>query len=186
MSEYIIDDRIFKTHFTCDLIKCKGACCTLKGAGGAPILDKEVSEIEFSMNSAKKYLSEKHVGLIDSGGFLEGRRGNYSLMSVNDEDCIFSFNENGIVKCSFEKAYFNKESAFRKPISCHLFPIRIKGKKRNILKYEEIDECKDALVKGSQTKTSIFEFSKDSIIREFGKKFYDHFSAVAADEKHTS
>ena len=149
MEKYIIDDRIFNVKFSCDVGKCRGACCTLKGAGGAPILDEEVKIIKKNIDIVKKYLH------------------------VNDEECVFSFYEEGIAKCSFQKAFYNEESDFKKPISCHLFPVRISGIKRNILKYEEINECLDALEKGEEENISVFEFAKDSLIREYGIGFYN-------------
>jgi len=173
MSEkYIIDDRIFNLKFSCDVIKCKGACCTLKGAGGAPLLDEEVKTIKRNTEIAKKYLSPVNIYHIETDGVIEGKEGDFSLKSVNDEECIFSFYEEGIAKCSFQKAYFNNETDFQKPISCHLFPVRISGKKRNIIKYEEISECEDALTKGIIDDVTIFEFAKDALVREYGEQFY--------------
>jgi hypothetical protein len=173
LEKYIIDDRIFSVKFSCDVGKCKGACCTLKGAGGAPILDEEVKIIKKNIDIVKKYLHPVHIYSLDTEGFLEGRPGNYSITSVNDEECVFSFYEEGIAKCSFQKAFYNEETEFKKPISCHLFPVRISGIKRNIIKYEEINECCDALEKGEEDNISVFEFAKDSIVREYGIGFYN-------------
>ncbi|MBP9192710.1 MAG: DUF3109 family protein [Ignavibacteria bacterium] len=173
MSEkYIIDDRIFNIKFSCDVSKCKGACCTLKGAGGAPLLNEEVKIIKRNTEIAKKYLSPVNIHHIETEGVIEGKEDDYSLKSVNDEECIFSFYEEGIAKCAFQKAYFNNETVFQKPISCHLFPVRISGKKRNVLKYEEISECEDALSKGKADGVTIFEFAKDALVREYGEQFY--------------
>lgn len=172
MEKYIIDDRIFNVKFSCDVGKCKGACCTLKGAGGAPILDEEVKIIKRNIETVKKYLHPVHVYYLETEGFLEGRTGNYSVKSVNDEECVFSFYEDGIAKCSFQKAYFNDETDFMKPISCHLFPVRISGVRRNIIKYEEINECIDALEKGEDENLTVFEFAEASMVREYGIGFY--------------
>lgn len=172
MEKFIIDDRIFNIKFSCDLLKCKGACCTLNGAGGAPILDEEVSKINSVIKVVKKYLSDKSKEVLDKEGFLEGRKEDYSIKSVEDQDCVFVYYENDIAKCSFEKAFNNGESDFKKPISCHLFPVRINGKNRNIIKYEEISECENALSKGHDENITIFEFVRDSIEREYGKNFY--------------
>lgn len=172
MEKFIIDDRIFDVKFSCDLQKCKGACCTLKGAGGAPILDEEILKIKSSMSFVKKYLDKKNLDALENEGFYYGNKGDYALNNVEDEECIFSFSEEGITRCSFQKAFNNNEIDFSKPISCHLFPIRIRGNKRNIIRYEEINECEDALIKGKEEGISIFEFSEESLVREYGKKFY--------------
>ncbi len=173
MDKYIIDDRIFSVKFSCDLGKCKGACCTLKGAGGAPVLDDEISLIRSNLKFAKRYLSEVNINCIESDGFFEGSPGDYSIRSVNDKECVFSFYEDDIAKCSFQKAYNNNETDFRKPISCHLFPVRISGVKRNIIRYEELSECEDALIKGAEENISVFEFVRESLIREYGNEFYE-------------
>lgn len=182
MEKYIIDDRIFNVKFSCDVRKCKGACCTLKGAGGAPILDEEVRIIKRNLNVAKKYLHPVHVFYLETEGFLEGKTGDYSIKSVNDEECVFSFYEEGIAKCSFQKAFYNKETDFQKPISCHLFPVRISGLKRNIIKYEEINECIDALEKGEEENLTVFEFAKDSLVREYGIGFYNDLKEKYSDK----
>jgi len=145
----------------------------LKGAGGAPILNEEVAEIKANIKVAKKYLSEKHKQVLEKEGFLLGRENDYSINCVDDRDCVFSFLEAGIVKCSFEKAYYNDETTFRKPISCHLFPIRISGNQRNIIRYEEIYECEAALEKGEKDDVTVFEFAKDSMEREYGENLYN-------------
>jgi len=173
LEKYIIDDRIFSVKFSCDLVKCKGACCTLKGAGGAPILNEEVAVIKENLKAAEKYLSEKHKKILENEGFLLGRENDFSINCVDDRDCVFSFVEGGIVKCSFQKAFNNGESHFSKPISCHLFPIRISGNKRNILRYEEIYECHDALIKGEKEDVTVFEFAKVPLEREYGENFYN-------------
>ncbi len=172
MEKFLIDKRIFSTKFLCDLNQCKGACCALKGAGGAPIMDSEVDVIGNNIDIAKKYLEPENIEFLNSTGFLEGNPGDYSINSINNEECVFSFYENDIVKCSFQKAYNNGETNFKKPISCHLFPVRISGAKRNIIRYEERYECSTALQNGKENNVSIFEFVKDSLIREYGEDFY--------------
>lgn len=175
MDKFIIDDRLFSVKFKCDVEKCKGACCTLKGAGGAPLLDDEVAVIKRNLHIVKKYLCEKHIEKLNTEGFLEGSRGNYSLASVEESECVFSYYENSIANCSFQKAYHSGESDFIKPISCHLFPVRIHGSRRNIIRYEELYECQDAITKGESENITVFEFAEESITREFGKNIYNEF-----------
>ncbi len=173
MKKFIIDDRIFTVKFSCDTSKCFGACCTLKGAGGAPLLDEEVIRMRRLLPSVMKHLDEKHRQFIKSNGFFEGRKGEYSIKSIDDKECAFVYYDNGIARCSFQKTYFEERNGFPKPISCHLFPIRITGSDRNILKYEEIYECHDALDKGELDGITIFEYLKEPLIREYGKEFYE-------------
>ncbi|MBS1518870.1 MAG: DUF3109 family protein [Bacteroidetes bacterium] len=174
MEKYIIDDRIFTTDFSCNVLKCKGACCTMKGAGGAPLLESETGQIKTVLKTVSRYLCDEKNKIIREEGFTDGSGRELELKSHNDEDCIFSFREDGIARCSFERAFFNKEIEFRKPISCHLFPVRITGKKRNVLRYEEIYECRDAVDEGKEKNIKLIDFLKDSMTREFGKEFYQN------------
>ncbi|CAN5564010.1 DUF3109 family protein [soil metagenome] len=175
LNKYIIDDRIFSVKFSCDLIKCKGACCTLEGTDGAPILESELPDIKRSVSKAKKYLSQRNIDVIDKYGYFVKDGEKYSLNNVDDNDCVFSFyDKDNIVRCSFQTAYWKGENDWVKPSSCYLFPIRVSGKKRNILRYEEFYECSDALEKGEVEDVSVFEFLKEPLIREFGKDFYNN------------
>ena len=172
MEKFIIDDRIFSVKFSCDVSKCLGACCTLKGAGGAPLLDEEVTKIKRALKKVIGALSNRHREFIESEGFIEGERENYSIKSVDDSECVFAFYEEGIARCAFQKAFNERVIDFPKPISCHLFPIRIQGRKRNIIRYEELYECQDALLKGEEENISVFEFCEIPLTREYGKEFF--------------
>lgn len=145
-------------------------------------MDEEVKTIKKNLDAVKKYLHPLHVFSIETEGFLEGKNGNFSIRSVNDEECIFSFYEDGIAKCSFQKAFYNNETDFKKPISCHLFPVRISGKNRNIIKYEEINECIDALKKGEEENITVFEFARESLVREYGAGFYNDLKEKYLDK----
>ena len=125
IDEIVVDERIPFIQFACDLKECKGACCTLKGAGGAPIEQTEIRTIKKTLPVVEKYLSKKHQRELGQHSFVYRDNEKYAIVSVDDKDCIFSYKEKGIAKCAFEKAYLNNEITFRKPISCHLFPIRI-------------------------------------------------------------
>jgi len=170
-TEYLFDERIFTNKFSCDLDKCKGACCTVKGTLGAPIDESEISIIDKYKLKTYKYLSEWNIGVIEKEGFHIKYNGKYYLNNINDADCVFSFYENDIAKCSFQKSFNDGEINFKKPISCELFPIRIIN--ANELRYEKVNSCRDAVISGEEKDISIFEYLKDALIRKFGKSFYD-------------
>lgn len=173
LDKYIIDDRIFSTKFFCDLDKCKGACCTLKGTVGAPVLKEETDKIYRILPKISKYLTKKNLDVIENEGiFIKGKK-EYNLNTVDGDDCVFSIYEEGIAKCAIQKAYNEGEVDFRKPISCYLFPIRVSGEKRNVLRYEYMYECNDALDLGKEKNISIFEFARDAIINEYGEEFFN-------------
>lgn len=180
VDDLIIDTRIFEIKFVCDLIKCKGACCTLKGTHGAPVTKKEIEIIKKILPVIIKYLPEKNVKIIKSDGIYYRNGKEYSLNTVNDDDCVFSYIEGGIAKCSFQTAFHNRETDFVKPLSCHLFPIRISGKSNEVIKYEKLYECDSALDKGIEDNITLFEFSEESLRRAFGPEIVSELKKIVS------
>lgn len=178
----LIDKEIVKSKFSCDLIQCKGACCTYPGEYGAPVLDHEVELIEKSKEAAKKYLSEKSINILETVGSVDGDSGDFTTVVIDKKDCVFVYYDGDVAKCSIEKAYFNGETDFRKPISCHLFPIRVGDFGGKYLYYEKIKECKPALDKGKTQNLSMVSQLKDSITRAFGEDFYNQFIELVNQE----
>lgn len=168
-----IDERIYSTKFFCNLGKCKGACCTVKGTLGAPLKKEELVALNKHKYAVFKYLAPKNVKIIKQEGCYIEHEGKYWMNTVNDNDCVFSYYEDDIAKCSFQKAYNNNEIDFKKPISCELFPIRVGGNNYNELRYEKSYFCDDALEFGVEKNLVIYEFVKDAIIREYGEQFYN-------------
>jgi hypothetical protein len=171
----IVDERIAYIKFKCDLNSCKGACCTLPGGRGAPLDDNEVAEIQKAIPVIKKYLPDRQLEEIRLNDGIEGYVGSFATSCIDNKDCVFVFYENDTAKCAFEKAFFNNEISWRKPISCHLFPIRVSDFGGDVLRYEKIKECKPAIVKGKADSTPLFEFLQDALIRKYGKQWYDEF-----------
>ncbi len=173
IDDIIVNREIFTTKFACDLKACKGACCTMPSEYGAPVLDKEIHVIENILEDVYKYLPEKNIDQIKKSGFWEEKHDTFMITSINNRDCVFSYYEGDIAKCAFEKAYFAVEINFRKPISCHLFPIRVNDFGGPVLKFEEYNECQPALENGKATNTTVLEFCKDALIRAYGEEFYN-------------
>lgn len=171
MSEnYKIDPNIFDVKFSCDLKQCKGACCTVYGDTGAPLLDEEIEKIAKNLEAAKEYLNERSLRYLEKYGFwMRDDIGGLATKCIRNQDCVLVYYEDDVAKCAMEKAYFEGKSDFRKPISCHLFPIRVRDGK---LVYEQFSVCSPALKKGEDEKTPMFKFLQDSIERGFGKDFY--------------
>ncbi len=167
----VINNELFRTKFTCDLKECKGACCTMKSDFGAPVTYEEILEIEKNLENIAEFVPEAHLIKIKQEGFWEAKDGIIMLKSMNKRECVFVYYESDVARCSIEKAYFNKRSDFRKPISCHLFPIRISDFGGPVLRYEKYDECQPALIKGNETKISIIEFCTEALERRFGNKW---------------
>ena len=173
IDDILVDQDISKTHFTCNLEVCKGACCTMQSEYGAPLLKKEVSIIEKILPIVKTYLPERSVQEIETNGFWEEKDEEIMTTSINNRDCVFVYYDKDVAKCAIEKAFYDKKVDFIKPVSCHLFPIRINNFGGDVLKYEEYKDCESALEKGKETKISILEFCKTAIIRNYNQSFFN-------------
>jgi Protein of unknown function (DUF3109) len=179
----LMDDAIITTPFLCDTKQCKGACCTVKGGQGAPVLDSEVEEIQRAIKPASKYLTTRSKEEIRQYGAIEGSEGDYTTRCIEDRDCVFVFYEENIAKCAIERAWFNNESSFRKPLSCHLFPIRLSDFNGPYLYYDEFPECAPALAHGTRHDVRMPETVKDALIRAFGEEWYAKLQSILDDER---
>jgi|YNPMSStandDraft_1061717.scaffolds.fasta_scaffold15346_3 hypothetical protein len=181
----LIREEIFQTRFVCDLNKCKGACCTLDSQFGAPLNRSELQVIAEVLSRVLDYLPEEHKDKILKEGFYDDYEGEYLTKTIDNKACVFVYyDENKIAKCSFEKAYFDGKIEFRKPISCHLFPIRVARFGGDILRYERFKECEPALEKGKSDGNTIFEFCKDALIRAYGKEWYESVENFVGGKKY--
>jgi len=183
IEQFLIDPAIAATQFACDLDQCKGACCTMPGHRGAPVLDKEVDEIEKAYPIVMKYLTFRHKDTIEERGLIQGRRGDYTTQVVDKRACVFAIFENGVAKCSFEKAFMNGEITWRKPISCHLFPIRVSHGEKEQLRFEFIAECRPALERGIKQSVPLWQFLRTSLTRAYGEAWYKEFEAYCQSTK---
>ena len=175
IDQVLINSEILTTKFTCDLFKCKGACCTMDSELGAPLTEVEVKQIEKILPIVKEYISSRQAIEIEKKGFWEEKYDQIITRSINNRECVFVFYKNNIARCGIEKAFLDGKSDFLKPISCHLFPIRISDFGGPVLKYEKYSECKTALQKGSEENINIAEFCRGALERVFG---YDWFSKL--------
>lgn len=169
----LVNKEILEVNFTCDLNKCKGACCTLESEYGAPLAKEEVEIIEKYLDVILEYIPNYSKEKIKNEGFWNREDDLFMTKSINNKDCVFVYYDGDIAKCGIEKAYLDGKIDFRKPISCHLFPIRVNKFGQDILKFERYSECRDALLLGVKTNLSIAQFCKDALIRLYGKKWYN-------------
>lgn len=173
-----VDPKVATSYFMCDVEKCKGACCFMEGDFGAPLLEEEIEIIQDVLSIVKRYLPEKNLKFIEKYGFYEKSETGYSTMCVDKRECVFVFWEDGVARCSFEKAFLKGEINFRKPISCHLFPLRNYGINGALvggeaLKYVKIKECNPTVEKGEKEKVKLYEFVKPALVRYFGQEWYN-------------
>ncbi len=170
-----LDEEIIQTKFSCDLKKCKGACCTFYGEYGAPVLDEEIKKMQDSLPIASKYLSKTSLEYIEKHGITEGVPGDYTTVCINNRDCVFVYYEGDIAFCALEKAYFAGEIDFRKPISCHFFPVRKAFWDDGHLYLQRINECESGYEKGNKENISLIKSLKEVFIRNYGANWYENF-----------
>lgn len=185
----LVDEHVFETPFLCDVTACKGACCTMKGGAGAPLLDSEVQMVRDAVVPASKYLATHSLEALAAQSSVVGTAGDYTTLCIDDADCVFVFYEQGIAKCAIERAHANGETPFRKPVSCHLFPVRVADFGGPYIYYEEIPECRPALAHGKATGVTAFQMLREPLIRAFGEEWYAQaldFVQQRGIERHTA
>lgn len=182
LDDLLIQEQVLTTTFACDLQRCKGACCTLSGGAGAPLLENEVKPLQLSVQAALPYLGERSRIWLAENDPVEGHLGERSVACLDEADCVFVYYDHSVAKCALEKAYHNGESDFRKPLSCHLFPIRIADFGGPYLHYEKIEECEPGRELGARLGIPMVESLKDALIRAFGEKAYHRMVAVSRGE----
>jgi hypothetical protein len=173
IGEAIVQEDVVTAKFACDVSKCKGACCTLEGGSGAPLLDAEISEIRNALPAARRYLSAEHLKVLDELGFYEGNPGHYSTLCINDRSCVFVYYEDKIARCSLERAYLEGHTDWVKPISCHLYPVRISKTSGILVRYDKIPECSHGRQRGKDENIALFEFLEAPLRRHFGAEWYE-------------
>jgi hypothetical protein len=181
-----IEDNIADIKFSCNIPACKGACCTIAGGKGAPLLNEEIDLIKQLFPVIRSYLPQEHIDTIIQSGLYEGMPDSYTTMCYNNRACVFVFYENGIARCAFEKVFFEMKTGWQKPLSCHLFPIRIDRGMITRLRYEQINECEPAVHCGLQNNIYLSSFLKEPLIRAFGSNWYiDFISRCESQRKET-
>ena len=185
-----IDDTIIsidclKEKFCCDLEACQGVCC-IEGDAGAPVELDEVAEIENALPAVWPMLSASAQAVIDKQGVVyTDEEGDLVTSIVNGRDCVFTcYDEKGCCYCALEKAYREGKTSFYKPVSCHLYPIRLdKIGDCVALNYNRWNICKMAVLKGQQLNLPVYRFLKEPLIRRFGEAWYKELEAAVEELK---
>lgn len=189
VGDKIISSELFSSNFACNLEKCKGSCCW-EGDFGAPLEDTEIPMIQESIPYIREFLPEDARTYLDHNSGIcdpvEKRRKTTALMP--DGRCVFlGFDEDGIGKCSFEAAWQAGKTTFRKPISCHLYPVRVSqftDGETQALNYDRWEICKAACHLGNQLNIPVFRFVKEAIQRKFGMDFYAELERIYTEFFH--
>ncbi len=176
----IVSLDIFEKKFVCNISKCKGMCCVY-GESGAPLEEEELTILEQVYPKVKPYMTQEAIDVVEKEGVYVTDFDNDTVTPlVGAEDCVYTCSENGTIFCAIEKAYLSGEINFRKPVSCHLYPIRItKYTDFEAVNYHQWNICSDALKLGIQTGTPLYVFLKEPLIRKYGEEWYEQLCIAA-------
>lgn len=180
----VISMNLFDKKFCCDLQKCKGSCCRY-GDSGAPLEEKEAIILEEIWTEVRAYMRPEGIEAVEEKGTsMVDSDGDTVTPLIGNDECAYALIEDGVFMCAIEKAWSNNKIKFRKPESCHLFPVRIKKYKEfDAVNYEEWKICKPARKLGEELDMPVYKFLKDPLIRVYGKKWYREVEKAAQEIK---
>ncbi len=170
----VISLDVIQKEFCCDVAKCNGACC-VAGDSGAPITPEEALIIKTLYPYFMEYLTAQNITEIGRQGFsVTDSDGDLVTPIVGDNECAYTFvDEAGITRCAIERAFIEKQTSFRKPVSCHLFPIRITAYKRfDAVNYQQLDICKPGRICGKSQGLPLWSYLREPLIRKYGHRWY--------------
>ena len=180
----LLSDAVVKDQFVCDLHKCKGGCC-VDGDAGAPLAKDELDKINEVYDAVLPYLGKENKRALErQGRYVYDKEFGWVTPTIESKVCVYGITDNnGIVKCGIEQAYNDGKVSWKKPISCHLFPIKIsmsRDKKTEYVNYEPREDlCSAACSLGKKLKVPVYVFLKDALVRKYGDDFYNTLDATA-------
>ncbi len=180
----ILSADIFNTKFSCDLDKCKGCCC-YHGDSGAPLTEEEGKILEDVLPVIRDSLRPEGLKAIEEKGSSEvDGDGDLVTPLIGKAECAYAIVEDGLYICTIERAWQEGKIEFQKPLSCHLFPVRIKGYAEfDAVNYEEWKICRPALEKGINEDINLYHFLRDALIRVYGGDWYKEVEIAASEIK---
>jgi hypothetical protein len=173
----ILSDDIATANFACNIQRCKGACCVV-GNAGAPVDQSEVSILRKAYEKLKSELRPEAIEVVQKEGLVKRNgRGGLELTCVDNQECVFVAYEGDVAVCSIQKAWQKGEFEWEKPISCHLYPIRLKRiEDMEFANFEYIPElCKTGCENGEKQGVGLAEFLSRPLERRYGKQWVEEF-----------
>ncbi len=184
IGDVLVSNQVIEEQFVCDLVKCKGGCC-VDGDAGAPLEKQELEELKNAYQFVHPYLTRESISVIENGGkYIYDTQFGWVTPTLGSGMCAYGIKaEDGVVKCGIEQAHKDGKTSWKKPLSCHLFPIKIKKSKKtktDLVNYEPREDlCQAACSLGKKQKVPVFVFLRDALIRKYGNDFYEALSATA-------
>ncbi|MFK8276048.1 DUF3109 family protein [Capnocytophaga cynodegmi] len=181
IGETIISEDIIENDFVCNLNACAGACC-IEGDAGAPVEESELNILEKIYDKVAPYLTAKGLQSIEKQGvYIKGEDGEWETPLIDGGECAYVIrNEKGWALCAIEQAYNDGKIDWKKPISCHLYPIRLQEYTSfTAVNYNRWQICDDACSLGKELQVPVYKFVKEALIRKFGEQWYKELELIA-------
>ena len=188
INDTLVTAEVVEEYFLCNLSACKGACCW-EGDFGAPLEEEELAILEDIYPKVKPFLSLEGRAAIEQDGaytYVEEVK-EYGTTLIDNGACAFmTYDKEGVAQCGIEQAYNAGEVNFKKPVSCHLYPIRIERNTQSgidILQYDRWDICSAACSLGNKEQLPLYRFVKDALIRKYGADYYEALEGAVQHRK---
>lgn len=180
VGQALVSEDVLQKRFACQLSKCHGACC-VEGDAGAPLEAEEVSVLSKEFSNIRPFLSEEGLAHIETHGVSEQDKDGDSVTVCRPTgECVFVVYEGPVAVCGIEKAYNAGATSFKKPISCHLYPIRAKNYGEYIaLNYHHWEICSPACDNGKSLNLPVYKFLQEALVRKMGKDWFDELDEIA-------
>ncbi|GAA4895340.1 DUF3109 family protein [Flaviramulus aquimarinus] len=181
LGKTIVSEDIIEKDFMCNLSACKGACC-IDGDAGAPLEPDEAKILKDIYPKVKPFLRQEGIDVIESqGAYIITDDGELETPLINGADCAYVvFDEKNVALCAIEEAYNQGEVSWKKPVSCHLYPVRVQDYSEfSAVNYHKWQICDDACTLGEALQIPIYKFVKEALIRKFGEDWYLELEKVA-------
>ncbi|WP_233899964.1 DUF3109 family protein [Tenacibaculum piscium] len=185
LGKTLVSESIIDTDFVCNISACKGACC-IDGDAGAPLEKEETTILEDIYPQIKPFLRKEGIKAIEEQGtWVTGDFGELETPLINGADCAYViFDDKNTALCAIEEAYNQGIVTWKKPVSCHLYPVRIKEYSEfSAVNYDKWDICDDACSLGKELQVPVYKFVKQALIRKFGQNWYDELEEVAQNRQ---
>ena len=181
LGKTIVSEDVIQKDFVCNLSACKGACC-IDGDAGAPLEKEETKILEEIYPKVKPFLRQEGIDVIESQGtWITSDFGELETPLINNADCAYViFEENNTALCAIEEAYNQGVIDWKKPVSCHLYPIRVRDYSEfSAVNYHKWEICDDACTLGKELQVPVYKFVKQALIRKFGEDWYAELETIA-------
>lgn len=183
LDKTIVSEEIIENDFVCNLKACKGACC-VDGDSGAPLEEHETEILVDIYSDVKPFLRSEGIAAIEEqGAFVKGEDGEWETTLISNSECAYVvYSENNTAKCGIEEAYNQGVVSWKKPVSCHLYPVRVREyTELTAVNYHKWQICDPACTLGEELKIPVYRFVKEALIRKFGEAWYSELEKIALE-----